>query len=659
MNMRQLQGLLEKQPQRKRVNKSTRIHDLLYGTLLDHACENALLVQKEYKEYLKPVKTARHIKTLNKNQEVIKEWEKSLELKDIIGAYKEEIIMALRESKAVVIKGGTGAGKTTQIPKILLEITPEDKIIGCTQPRRTAAVSVAERMQKEMNKKEIGYSVRFNAKKGERIKYMTEGVLLREIVQDRELKRYSVIILDEIHERTIESLILLKYLLLLIRTRTDLKLVLMSATLEESVFQEIGPFPVVHIKSTRHSVAIHYLKEPTSDYIKRITEKVLELSNESVGILVFLTGMDDIKIVYNLLLEKIKGMKVVILHAKLPIAEQMAAVGMEGPKCILSTNISETSITIPRIKYVIDCGMYKSMVYDSVRNVKVMRVIPVQKVQAIQRAGRTGRTLNGDCFRMYTKEAFDSLHETGVSKIELEDLEHFIFMCIQLNLPIAPHENVQAAISRMEKLQVIKNFRLTPLGQEVQRLPLSVVHSVFLLEACKNKCGQEAAIILGMLEVLSSQNAKLNELFSEKEIQNMKNSDHLALLHLYNKIKRKNTVGLNLQNVDKIVSQLCNLMNIPIQNMHATDYSDIDRRVLDSLFYSHRYNICIRCGDRYREILTGVECFISLSSIARDSSEPFDYIVYNEIVEIGKPVLSIASKLSSEKFKSLQEFCIA
>lgn len=640
MNKDVLQSLLSRKE--RSPKKRTRMESLLYGTRLDMQCRNAISVQKKYKEYVKPVKIKR-VNSVEIDRQIVKP--------GVIEQYKEEIVQGLFENSVIIIHGGTGTGKTTEVPQILLEIVSSGKIIGCTQPRRTATISIAERMQKEHQKKEIGYSVRFAAQRGSKIKYMTEGVLLREILYDNNLTKYSVIILDEIHEKTVESLILLKYLLLLVRERNNLKLVLMSATIEEDILQEIGIFPIINIKEVPYQIKIHYLLNSTSDYIKSILEKIIELSKEKANILVFLTGVEDISILYHLLFENIRTHKLFVLHSKLLLTEQMAAVYEKGPKCILSTNISETSITIPGIKYVIDCGMYKVMAYDAVRNVKVMKIVPIQKIQAIQRSGRTGRTAPGECWRMYTESEYNSFKSTSISKIELEDLEYFIFTSIQLNLPIAPHENVQAAIARMENLKVIKNFKLCPLGNEVLKLPLSVTHSIFLLEAHKKKCAKEVSIILGMIEVVSSQNIRLNEVLSRKRLLKFQESDHLLLLYLYKKMKVKNTLGLNIKKVDKISEQLCRILKIPLEYPKTT----IDKNILNALLYSHRYNICIRTGSQYKEIYTGVECSVSSYSLSSYADSTAHYVIYNEIVEIHKPILNIVTRISAEQVQSVEK----
>ncbi|KAI5192362.1 pre-mRNA-splicing factor ATP-dependent RNA helicase DHX38/PRP16 [Nematocida minor] len=646
-----LRSLIMSSNSSKKIRKSNRIDDMLFGTLLDEQCRTALSVQKKYSEYLKPAKTKGHQKIkIEKESETEK-----VKNDEILHRYKDEILSVLRENSAVIIKGGTGAGKTTQIPKILLEILPAGKIIGCTQPRRAAAISVAERMKNELASRDIGYSVRFSAKKGEKIKYMTEGILLREIARDRNLDSYSIIILDEIHEKTVESLILLKYLLLLTRKRPDLKLVLMSATLEEDTMQEIGPYPVVEIESTKYPVEICYLNELPCDYIMSVVEKVLSVCSDFENILVFLTGLEDIKIVYNLLSERIKEYKLLIMHSRMSTNEQMSVIQEKGPKCILSTNITETSITIPDIKYVIDCGMCKHMVYDAVRNVKVMKIAPIQKVQAVQRAGRTGRTGEGVCCRMYTERAFNSLKKSSVSKLEMEDLEYFIFTSIQLELPISPHENVRAAINRMEKCKVVENFKLTLLGEKVRQLPLSVTHSIFLLEGKKNNCAWEVSVILSMIEVLSAQNTKLNELLDHSEAEQVRESDHLFLLHLYvrEKSKMKSKMKINIQKADKILSQLCNIMHI--KNESSGISKDVQRSVAKALITSHRHNLCMRIGQTYKEMSTGVECVISSSSLLQKTSHTVNYLVYNEIIEICRPVLNIVTKASFDEIKETEK----
>lgn len=641
-------GLLDS----KKQKKESRIDSLLYGTLLDAQCKNALSTQRLYREYFRPVK-----KNLpNRKKELEIEVENRPNRPNIITRihkYKGKILSALKESPAIIIKGGTGTGKTTQIPQMLMEISSQ-KIIGCTQPRRAAAISIAERMEKETEDQAIGHSVRFSTKRGNRIKYMTEGILLREIVHDRRLSRYSIIILDEIHEGTVESLILVKYLLLLIRERTDLKIVLMSATLEDGILQEIGLFPIIEISGTEYPIDISYLNEPSKDYIASIAEKAQALSETSKNILVFLTGVEDIQIIYHLLADKMPEYTIFTLHSKMSVPEQMAAIKGEGPKCVLSTNIAETSLTIPDVEYVIDCGMHKKMVYDSVRNVRMMKIVPIQKAQAVQRAGRTGRTLKGTCFRMYTEKEFESLRAKEVTRLEIENMEYYIFMLVQLGLPVSSHVNIKAAIARMERFGVIKEFKLTSLAHKILKLPLPVLHSTFLLEGKKRGCAWEIAVILGMMEATNNlQSIKIEECIKHTEVKDLYGSDHILLLHLYKKSQvQGKSLQISTEKVKRIVNQLCNIINAPNRSICLGDPYKL---VLDSLIASHRYNVCIRtAGRKYKEMWTGVECMLPTNTLAHKADSLPTYLIYNEIVEIQSPLMSIVTEVSAERMKDIQ-----
>ncbi|KAH9385257.1 pre-mRNA-splicing factor ATP-dependent RNA helicase DHX38/PRP16 [Nematocida major] len=647
MRKEELQGILgESAHKNKRTRKSSHIEDALYGTLLDGQCKGSHAVQMQYKEYSRPVKKA--------FSPVRRTSEAEPPRKSCIKEHRDEILGHLRENSVLIIKGGTGTGKTTQVPKILLEVLPSGKLIGCTQPRRAAAVTVADRMQVEAGEASVGYSVRFDAQKGTQIKYMTEGVLLSEIKQDRSLKKYAFVILDEIHEKTVESLLLLKYLLLLVRERPGLKLILMSATLEADSLQDIGLFPVVSIKHTPFPVRVHYLEAPATDYIASIVDRVAGLAKARENILVFLTGIEDIKIVYHLLGERVDGLSMFVLHSKTPVPEQMHAVQAPGPKCILSTNIAETSITIPGIRYVIDCGMYKSMVYDSVRNVKVMKVAPIQKAQASQRAGRTGRTNEGECFRMYTESAYNSLHSSAVSKVQLENLEYFIFTSIQLGLPMPMHESTQAAVSRMEKLHILQDFQLTPLAKSVLKLPLPAAHAIFLLEAAKAGCAPEAAAILGMLEAYTPHSSHVQEALAGKDMSGVLESDHLLLLCLYRKAKTKNVLNINMQKVEKVAKQLCRIIGVSFALSSDRDSAHVTHKsILNALVHSHRNNLCMRTGNKYKDMQTGAECYVSPHSVLACTNAEAAYLVYNEIVEIHRPVLSTVTKVTCEQIKAL------
>ncbi|KAK8654406.1 hypothetical protein V6N13_128374 [Hibiscus sabdariffa] len=353
---------------------------------------------------------------------------------------KEEFLQVLKANQTLILVGETGSGKTTQIPQFVLDAvdieTPDKRrkmMVACTQPRRVAAMSVSRRVAEEMDVtigEEVGYSIRFEDCSGARtvLKYLTDGMLLREAMTDPLLERYKVIILDEAHERTLATDVLFGLLKEVLKNRPDLKLVVMSATLEAEKFQ--GYFygaPLMKVPGRLHPVEIFYTQEPERDYLEAAIRTVVQIHMcEPPGdILVFLTGEEEIEDACRKITKEVGNMgdqvgpvKVVPLYSTLPPAMQqkifepaLPPVKEDGPagrKIVVSTNIAETSLTIDGIVYVIDPGFSKQKVYNPRVRVESLLVSPISKASAHQRSGRAGRTQPGKCFRLYTEKSFNN-----------------------------------------------------------------------------------------------------------------------------------------------------------------------------------------------------------------------------------------------------------
>ncbi|KAK8975126.1 hypothetical protein V6N11_058175 [Hibiscus sabdariffa] len=349
---------------------------------------------------------------------------------------KEEFLQVLKANQTLILVGETGSGKTTQIPQFVLDAvdieTPDKRrkmMVACTQPRRVAAMSVSRRVAEEMDVtigEEVGYSIRFEDCSGARtvLKYLTDGMLLREAMTDPLLERYKVIILDEAHERTLATDVLFGLLKEVLKNRPDLKLVVMSATLEAEKFQ--GYFygaPLMKVPGRLHPVEIFYTQEPERDYLEAAIRTVVQIHMcEPPGdILVFLTGEEEIEDACRKITKEVGNMgdqvgpvKVVPLYSTLPPAMQQKIFetapppveenGPPGRKVVVSTNIAETSLTIDGIVYVIDPGFSKQKVYNPRVRVESLLVSPISKASAHQRSGRAGRTQPGKCFRLYTEK---------------------------------------------------------------------------------------------------------------------------------------------------------------------------------------------------------------------------------------------------------------
>ncbi|EAS27961.1 pre-mRNA-splicing factor ATP-dependent RNA helicase PRP43 [Coccidioides immitis RS] len=498
-----------------------------------------------------------------------------------VHAQRDEFLQLYQKSQILVFVGETGSGKTTQIPQfVLYDDLPQlrNKIVACTQPRRVAAMSVAERVANEMDVKlgdEVGYSIRFEDMTSPKtiLKYMTDGMLLREAMHDPDLTRYSTIILDEAHERTMATDVLMGLLKDVVKRRADLKLIVMSATLDAQKFQRyFNDAPLLAVPGRTHPVEIFYTPEPEQDYVEAAIRTVLQIhATEPEGdILLFLTGEEEIedavrKIsleVDEMIREADAGpMKVYPLYGTLPPAMQQRIFdpappprkpnGRPGRKCIVSTNIAETSLTIDGIVYVVDPGFSKQKIYNPRIRVESLLVSPISKASAQQRAGRAGRTRPGKCFRLYTEGAFkkelidqtypeilrSNLSATvlELKKLGIEDLVHFDLMD-----PPAP-ETLMRALEELNYLACLDDEgELTDLGRLASEFPLDPALAVMLISSAEYYCSNE---ILSITSLLSVPQVFVRPASQRKRADDMKalfahpDGDHLTLLNVYHAFK--------------------------------------------------------------------------------------------------------------------------
>lgn len=492
---------------------------------------------------------------------------------------RAEFLQMFHSTQVMVLVGETGSGKTTQVPQfVLYDDMPHlvGKQVACTQPRRVAAMSVAARVADEMDVKlgeEVGYNIRFENMTSNKtvLKYMTDGMLLREAMEDHNLGRYSCIILDEAHERTLATDILMGLLKQLSERRKDLKIIIMSATLDAEKFQGyFNDAPLLAVPGRTFPVEIYYTREFQRDYLDAAIRTVLQIhATEDEGdILVFLTGEEEIEDAVRKIsmegdqLVRDEGcgpLKVYPLYGSLPPHQQQRIFepappaftkgGRPGRKIIISTNIAETSLTIDGIVYVVDPGFSKQKVYNPRIRVESLLVSPISKASAQQRAGRAGRTRPGKCFRLYTEEAFQkelieqsypevlrsNLANTvlELKKLGIDDLVHFDFMD-----PPAP-ETMMRALEELNYLDCIDDEgALTSLGRLASVFPLDPMLAVLLIGSPAFKCSEEILTTVSMLSVPnvfirpSGEGAKraaeeCKKLFAHPD------GDHLTLLNVY------------------------------------------------------------------------------------------------------------------------------
>jgi len=456
-----------------------------------------------------------------------------------IRSFQSQILDAVSQNNILIILGDTGSGKTTQLPQILegSGLVKQGFQIGITQPRRVAAVSVARRVAQEMNVQvgqEVGYKVRFedNTSKGTKISYMTDGLLLRELYEDPILAKYAIIILDEAHERPLNADILFVLLKDLVdgprnglnEDLPPLKVVIMSATLEVEKFRKyFCNCPVLSIPGRQYPVkVIHSLEDQITDYESSAIDMVLDIhcSQPPGDILLFLTGQAEIERTCKALHRAICSLDrqycgdllILPLFASLPpdIQSQVFAPPACARRCIVATNIAETSVTIDGIVYVVDSGVFKQKEYDPQTGIDSLKVRSISKVQATQRAGRAGRTRPGICYRLYTRDTFDSMIDTTSPEINRTCLSGAVLylksLPVQFNILefdfIDKPERVglEDALTQLYILDGIDhNGVITELGRSMSRLPLDPCLAKAVLTARTLDCIDDVVTVVSML----------------------------------------------------------------------------------------------------------------------------------------------------------------
>lgn len=483
--------------------------------------------------------------------------------------YRDEFLAAVKEQQVLILVGETGSGKTTQIPQYLHEIGySELGKIGCTQPRRVAAMSVAARVATEMNVKlghEVGYSIRFEncTNKKTIIQYMTDGMLLREILTEPDLASYSCMVIDEAHERTLHTDILFGLVKDIVRFRPDLKLIISSATLDAEKFSKyFDDASIFMIPGRMFPVDIYYTKAPEADYVDASVVTVLQIHITQPlngDVLIFLTGQDEIEAAAEILSQRSKALGsripeliVCPIYANLP-PEQQAKIFEKTPKgarkVVLATNIAETSLTIDGICYVIDSGFAKQNNYNARSGMESLVVTPISQAAANQRAGRAGRTAPGKCFRLYTAWSFQhELEPNTVPEILRTNMGNVVLMLKSLGINDLMHFDfmdrppADALIRALEQLYALGALNdrgeLTKLGRRMAEFPLDPMLSKTVLASEKYQCTSEVLSTVAMLSLGAAvfYRPKEKAVHADTARQNFARGgggDHIALLRCY------------------------------------------------------------------------------------------------------------------------------
>ncbi|MFI1337119.1 ATP-dependent RNA helicase HrpA [Streptomyces sp. NPDC020845] len=487
---------------------------------------------------------------------------------------KDDILAAVRDHQVVIVAGETGSGKTTQIPKICLELGRGVKgLIGHTQPRRIAARTVAERIAEELRSplgESVGWKVRFTDQVSQdtHVKLMTDGILLAEIQTDRELRQYDTIIIDEAHERSLNIDFLLGYLAQLLPRRPDLKVVITSATIDPERFsRHFGDAPIVEVSGRTYPVEVRYRplleeggEDSDRDQITAICDAVDELQAEGPGdILVFLSGEREIRDTADALNKKqLRSTEVLPLYARLSHAEQHRVFQRHaGRRIVLATNVAETSLTVPGIRYVIDPGSARISRYSHRTKVQRLPIEPISQASANQRKGRCGRTSDGICVRLYSEDDFLTRPEftdaeilrTNLASVILQmtaaglgDIEKFPF------IDPPDRRNIKDGVQLLEELHALDGTekdprkRLTPVGRKLAQLPVDPRLARMVLEADRNGCVREVMVIAAALSIQDPRERpadKQQQADQQHARFKDESSDFLAFLNLWKYIRER------------------------------------------------------------------------------------------------------------------------
>lgn len=484
---------------------------------------------------------------------------------------RDDIAQAIAHHQVVIVAGETGSGKTTQLPKICAELgRGKYGLIGHTQPRRLAARSVANRIAEEMETELggfVGYKVRFTDQISDQtqIKLMTDGILLAEIQNDRFLNQYDTIIIDEAHERSLNIDFILGYLKQLLPRRPDLKVIITSATIDPERFSKhFSNAPIIEVSGRTYPVEVRYRplagdddSESDRDQLEGIFQAVDELCDEGLGdILIFMNGEREIRDTADALSKRnLRDTEIVPLYARLSAGEQNKIFQPHaGRRIVLATNVAETSLTVPGIKYVIDPGTARISRYSYRTKVQRLPIEPISQASANQRKGRCGRTEEGICIRLYSEEDFLSRPEFTDPEILRTNLASVILQMTALGLgdieafPFveAPDKrNIQDGVRLLEELGAINDQikdpkkRLTESGKQLARLPIDPRLARMVLEASKLGCLKEVMIIASALSIQDPRERPSDKQQSADDKHrrfNHEDSDFLTLVNLWHYI---------------------------------------------------------------------------------------------------------------------------
>ncbi|KAG6475142.1 hypothetical protein ZIOFF_064360 [Zingiber officinale] len=642
--------------------------------------DTAVVGEEGEVNFKEDAKFARHMK---EKGEAVSEFAKSKSLSQQrqylpIYSVRDELLQVVRENQVIVVVGETGSGKTTQLTQYLYEDGyTTGGIIGCTQPRRVAAMSVAKRVSEEMETElgdKVGYAIRFEDVTGPTtiIKYMTDGVLLRETLKDSDLDKYRVIIMDEAHERSLSTDVLFGILKKVVARRRDFKLIVTSATLNAQKFSNFfGSVPIFYIPGRTFPVDIQFSKTPCEDYVDAAVKQAMaiHITSPPGDILIFMTGQDEIEAACYALAERMEQLissaskevpKLLILpiYSQLP-ADLQAKIFQKAEgnarKCIVATNIAETSLTVDGIFYVIDTGYGKMKVYNPRMGMDALQVFPVSRAAADQRAGRAGRTGPGKCYRLFTESAYQNeMLPNPVPEIQRTNLGNVVLLLKSLKIENLldfdfmdppPQENILNSMYQLWVLAALNNVgSLTDIGWKMVEFPLDPPLAKMLLMGEQLECINEVLTIVSMLSVPSvffRPKDRAEESDAAREKFFVPESDHLTLLNVYQQWKANQYRGdwcndhflhvKGLRKAREVRSQLLDILKqlkIPLTSC-GLDWDMIRKAICSAYFHN---SARLKGVGEYVNCRNGMPCHLHPSSALYGLGYTPDYVVYHELV---------------------------
>ena len=660
------------------ISRSERVDEGNYDYVFDDAQKINFVMDARLHSDAKP---------LTKEQRALQEQLKAAEAKASsiedtrkslpIYTFRDDLLKAIGEYQVLIIVGETGSGKTTQIPQYLHEAgyTKDGLKVGCTQPRRVAAMSVAARVAEEMGVKvgnEVGYSIRFEDATSDKtiLKYMTDGMLLREFLTEPDLGAYSALMIDEAHERTLHTDILFGLVKDIARFRPELKLLISSATMDAQKFAKyFDDAPIFNIPGRRYPVDIHYTPQPEANYLAAAVTTIFQIhiTQPRGDMLVFLTGQEEIEAAELNLQEtarklgsKVPEMIICPIYANLPSELQSKIFEPTPPKArkvVLATNIAETSLTIDGIVYVIDPGFVKENVYNAKTGMESLVVTPCSRASANQRSGRAGRVAPGKCFRLYTKFAFhNELDDSTMPEIQRTNLNSVVLLLKSLGInnlmefdfmDAPPAETLIRALENLYALGALNDKgALTKLGRQMAEFPTDPMLARSILAADKQGCVEEVLSIIAMLGESASlfyrpKDKKMLADSARARFTIKEGGDHFSLLNIWNQWvdsdfsyvwARENFLQqrslTRARDVRDQLAKLCDRVEVTITTVGAQDLVPIQKS-LTAGFFPNAARLQ-KGGDSYRTVKNSMTTYLHPSSTLFEVNPK--WIIFYELV---------------------------